>query len=451
MQAPGRPLLRPVRRPLATLLIAALLSIALATDVLALTWGPTKSLTISRNASTTEALAVTTGNVFHAVFETVVNDLRAVRYRRSTDGGATWSTSVTLSSSAATFTYGAAVASHGGRVDATWIEERGGNWVLIYRRSTDAGATWRTPIVLSGTIGTASASRVPVVVAGDGASSGLAGAAEDRPGASAGGAGLGRPLKVRTDSRNLAAGGTSPSYPRLSRNGSGVVIVTWTDDVTGRVYIRRSTDSGATFVAAQHLDTTTSQPEGYFDAFPDVAAGTGVHYLVYYKSASGLRVRRSTDGGVTWSASASLATNGSGYFPDIVASGPSALVGYAVWSSPNLYTAIRRTVDSGATWRTAVPIGATTGNRSFQPKVAIGGGSWHVAYERCVEATCDTSGVYYRSSTTATTWVAAVRVSNTQRPYEAPGGLAYGGRLGLAFDDNDPDSLERGAYFRAGS
>jgi len=48
-------------------LLAVLLSVALTADAVALTWGTTRAVTVSRNAAADQALAVTTGNVFHSV------------------------------------------------------------------------------------------------------------------------------------------------------------------------------------------------------------------------------------------------------------------------------------------------------------------------------------------------------------------------------------------------
>ena len=380
-----------------------------------------------------------------------------MRYRRSTNGGSAWSTSITLSSTAATSTYGAAVAASGNAIDAAWIEERGGNWVLVYRRSTNAGSTWRTPIILSGTVGTASVAAAPAaVVVPVGPSLDLAEVEANvgRPRAAAGDADANRPIKPRTATRDVAAGGTSPSYPRLSRNSSGVVIVTWTDDLTGWVYVRRSTDGGATFLTALHVDTTTNDPtEGYLDAFPVIAAGTGIHYVAYYKTPSSLRVIRSTNGGATWTAPTTLASNGSGFVPDIVASGASALVGYSVWASPNQYTAIRRTSTSGASWNAAVAIGPTTGSADIPAACrhrrrvlarrlrALPGYVVMRRHRRSTTGTAPTRRPGRRRSACRT----------RTRPTRVPGGLAYGSRLGLAFEDWAPALLDSNAFFRAGS
>ena len=59
------------------------------------------------------------------------------------------------------------------------------------------------------------------------------------------------------------------------------------------------------------------------------------------------------------------------------------------------------------TWKTVVKLGSSTGYPTFQATVARGGSRWHAVYERCLDATCASSGVYYRSSADGVTWTVA--------------------------------------------
>jgi hypothetical protein len=417
-------------------------------------------VTVSRNAAADQALAVTTGNVFHSVYVEARGGLRAVRYRRSANAGATWTAPVVLSSAGAEYAYGAAVVARGNALDAAWIESRGTSVSLVYRRSTNGGVAWGDPVIIAGIVPAAS---VRAGAAEDVADEGSAVVIEDEtddaapdeavatPARGDAGGRLDRPAVER---RTPAAAGAaaSPSYPRLVRDSANRVVVAWTDDLTGAMAIRRSLDGGVTWRDPQSIDTTTNQPDaGYFDAFPAIAAGTDILYLAYYKSASSLRVRRSTNGGASWTAATTIASNGSGYLPSVAATGSSAVVGYAAWSSPHLYAVIRRTSDKGVTWKTVVKLGSSTGYPTFQATVARGGSRWHAVYERCLDATCASSGVYYRSSADGATWTTAVRISSSPRPFEAPAGLAYADRIGVAFGDWAPKLLDSDLFFRVGS
>ena len=72
--------------------------------------------------------------------------------RRSTDRGATWTAPVTLSKAGEMATSPAVESGAAGDVRAWWMETNGGNvdaWNVWYRRSTDGGVTWASPVKLS--------------------------------------------------------------------------------------------------------------------------------------------------------------------------------------------------------------------------------------------------------------------------------------------------------------
>ena len=442
--------------------LALLLSSVIAYDAVALTWGLVRTLTTLRNANADHGLAATSGSTFHALYKEARGGIAVIRHRKSTDGGTTWSASTVLSSANATYVYGAAIVGRGSTLDAAWVEYYGnGTTALVYRRSSNAGATWSSPIALAGTIPAATAAAPTPAEAGDVLVVELVAvetatfevdAADDaaKPGARAADVPL-RPARA-AGGRALAAAAASPSYPRLARDSANRVILAWTDDLSGAVFVRRSTDGGGTWSAALTLDTTTNDPtEGYLDAYPDVAVGTDAAYIVYYKTPTSLRVRRSTNGGATWTTYTTLATNGSGFVPSVVAAGSSAVVGYAVWSGGYLYTVTRRTADKGATWKAVVKLGSSTGFPTFQPKLIRGASRWHAVFERCLDSACNTSGSYYRSSADGTTWTTSVRISSSARPYEYPAGFAYADRVGVVFGDVNTVLLDRDLFFRAGS
>ena len=439
--------LRRPRVPAAAL--ALVLTLTWASDALALTWGTTRAITTSRNAVASQSLAVGTGAI-HALVEEARGGLLAIRYRRSTDGGVTWSASTAISTADVIDAYGEAIAARGTTVDASWVEFTASQVRLRYRRSIDGGVTWQAPVSLS-TGAIATAGTVAVTTVGDA-----------------------RPTRRRsavapisTSARRLleaaqrravrrtadTTADPSPSVPRIARDSTNRLVVTWTDDGTGQVWVRRSGDGGTTWAAATLLATTTNHPFGdaVFDAFPDVAAGTGIFYVAYFATAASLRVKRSTNGGATWTAATTIATNGSGWLPDVAAAGSSAVVGYAVPTSTAQYTAIRRTADKGATWKTVVKLTPTTAAVAFQPVVAYGGSAWRVLYERCLTTACAASAVYYRGSTTGTTWTTAQKVSTTTRPYATPTGLGYTTRVVAMYDDWAPALLDSDVYLRTGS
>ena len=80
------------------------------------------------------------------------------------------------------------------------------------------------------------------------------------------------------------------------------VFITYTDLVTDRVLLRRSTDRGATF--APPLDIGASRVA----VRATMAFSTGVMYIAWAGTEGKVQVRRSTTGGTTWNSSVEMQT-----------------------------------------------------------------------------------------------------------------------------------------------
>jgi hypothetical protein len=77
---------------------------------------------------------------------------RTVYERSSTDGGLTWSTRTRLSRSGVNAAYAAAVATGDGDVRVYFADQRTGAWNIRYRASSDLGATWSKAVRISDAI-----------------------------------------------------------------------------------------------------------------------------------------------------------------------------------------------------------------------------------------------------------------------------------------------------------
>ena len=82
---------------------------------------------------------------------TVANGPQTIWARRSTDAGATWTARTALSLAGANATFPTAEARGTGDVRAWYMEENGGPdaWNVWYRRSADGGLTWTAPVNIS--------------------------------------------------------------------------------------------------------------------------------------------------------------------------------------------------------------------------------------------------------------------------------------------------------------
>lgn len=390
---------------IASLTTAVLLSLALASSTLAVTWGTARRLSSSTSAWATPRAIVATGTTAAVTaYEDLVNGTWGIHVRRSTDGGATWKPPI-LVSSGENAVYPSLAAS-GANVDVVWLEGsfdyRQGGALVMYSRSLDRGATWSSPRRLSA----------------------------------------------------LTTGIQGPGRPRVARAASGQVTVVWSQVYLGAVRVRTSLDGGQTWGSTKALGTSTSKPwypDNFIEAFPVVAIGNDVTYVGYYTDSARLRVRRSIDAGANWLPNQTITTGGNGWLPDIAARGSTAVVGYAGYSSGDEWTVYRRTGDKGATWAAQAVLSPRTGYPSFQPTLAFRGGRWLATFERCLNQACDSSAVYLRVSTNGSSWGTTSRASSgASGTWAAAAGATYAGKILVLYDAVRTDDTSH-VYVRPGT
>ena len=321
--------------------------------------------------------ASTTGSILTAVsYREDVGGVYRVLYRRSA-GGQSWDAPVQLSRAGATHASRPSLSSLGSTVDAVWVEGTAdGTTKVVHRRSSDAGATWSSATALS-------------------------------------------------------PNGTTVGFPKVARDDTGRVLVVYTDEKTGKIWMRLSTDGGTSFAARIALATTSNRPwdgETLREGFPSVAVARGVFHVALYRTAHELVVRRSVNGAATWTSPRTVTSAGSGYFPQIVASGRTVLIGYAAASPTTWYAAYRRSTDKGVAWSGEVALSSKKGNATFAPVLSAVGGQWTAAFERCSNAACSSSVARVRTSSDGgASFLAATTASHAGVTYAWPVGSAFTG------------------------
>ena len=368
-------------------------------DALAITWSTNRALTGAGTGwASRGALAVSSSTVVHAAFEQYVLGSWGAYYRRSSNSGSTWGTAIRLSRASVGEAGAPSVAAWGSSVDAVWLESddilAGMDTVVMYRRSTDAGASWSAAVALT-------------------------------------------PAQE------------SAGMPRIARRGS-LVVLTWTNEANGRVYSRASTNGGVAWAPRVLLATTTRKVGSQREGFPVVALGTGVAYVAYYSATKTLRIRRSTNNGASWASPLTLSTSGDGWDPGIAASGSTVIVGYAAATSTDVWTVIRRSKDKGAHWGSVVSLAPKSSYPSFSPVLAVRGTRWMAVLERCTSNSCSSSDAFYRSSRDAgSTWSTTTKASSRHRKYEMPAGVDVATKTLVMYVDYS--STGQDVYVRQGS
>jgi hypothetical protein len=302
------------------------------------------------------------------------------------------------------------------------FEEEGSR--IYIQRSTDAGATWQAPQYL-GNDGLYSA------IAGSGTNVDIVwwDGGFTTPGVSL--------LRYRHSSDSgttfpapidLATGSYPADFyvPAVARRGD-VVAAIWEDHQPGLIRVRVSTNGGISFGAATDLATLSAD-----GAWPVIAVGNGVIYAAYFADDTHVNMRRSLDNGTTWEPAVELAADAySGNLKalSLTASARHAYLAYAAQGGGSKWVRYRRTINLGASWTPAADLSDPSGNKEYQPSIDLHSGVVRVVYVECLISTCNRSVVKYRESSDGTTWTPAETASLTTTRWAVPDGVGYAGQV----------------------
>jgi hypothetical protein len=261
--------------------VGVVLSALLAGQTLAAQWAQPVAMTSSGEAFAGGLVALPKTSVVVAAYA----DVEKVLVRRSTDSGATWASATELSGNGGE----PAVSGRGIKVDVVWRQDATSAQVIRYARSADGGASFPTSVALSSSLGSGwfpKVARGPdhrVAVTWFDNSDYLNPTIRVRVSRD-GGVSFGRETI-------LASGLVSDNGPAVAV-GKGVIFVAYTDG--GVLRVRRTTDSGTSWSSARVIARGVSGE-------PSITAAGATAYVAYTASPNGARYVRTTDRGATWS------------------------------------------------------------------------------------------------------------------------------------------------------
>jgi len=352
-------------------------------------WTTAKRLSWNPGYSGTPAIAIGASDMINMAWSDDSPGTYEIFYKKSTDGGATWSTGLRLTSDSHISKNPAIAVNSAGHINTVWYDNKPGNYEIYYRKSTNAGATWTT------------------------------------------------------DKRLTFTSGASYE-PKIVIDGSGRLHVVWYDTTPGNaeIYYTNSKDGGITWAAAKRLTSTSGSSR-----VPAIGVdSSGYLYVVWRDDTPGnseIYYKKSTNGGTTWAANKRLTWNaGNSVVPAIGINASGHL--HVVWQDDtpgNPQVFYKRSANGGVTW-TANRRLSWVSNSAGAPDIVIDSDSHiHIVWE---DSTPGNAGAYYRSSTDGgATWATAERLTwNSGTPPAAAFAADSSGNLHLVWQDNTSGNYE---------
>lgn len=159
-------------------------------------------------------------------------------------------------------------------------------------------------------------------------------------------------------------------------------------------------------------------------------------------------LRRSTDNGATWKAIVNVSNNFShSQDPDIAAFGSNVFVVWSNWGGPGEYEIFfRRSTDGGVTWKPIVNLSNNPGDSAL-PQIAISGSNVYIVWHQENEEMTASDSFFRRSTDNGATWKSKVNLSNSGHGIgPGPDVAASGPNVYAAWNDNSPG--DAGIYFQ---
>jgi hypothetical protein len=357
-------------------------------------WTPAKRLTSNSGSSLVPDIAVDSSGNLHVVWTDDTPGNAEIYYRKSTNGGTSWTASQRLSYTPGYSSNPTIAIDSFGNPHAVWWDTTPGVSEIYYKKSTDGGTTWSPTRRLTWTSGW--------------------------------------------------------SYdPVIAVDSFGTLHLVWEDwtPMNPEIYYKKSSDSGDTWIPGKIITWTAGNcwsPDIAIDLSNNlhvVWEDNSVHFEIYYK--------KSMDAGVTWTKDKRITLTETGAFASAIAVGPSNNL-HVVWEdesagNPNidedydLY--YRKSKDGGAIWSTAKRLTWNSGGSNNPVIAADPSGNVHMVWSD------DTPGnfeIYYKESTDGgTNWATSKRLTWNPGWSEYPAiAVDSSGNLHLVWADGTPGNAE---------
>jgi len=303
------------------------------------TWTAAKRLTWTSNSSASPIAAVDSNNHIHVVWveNTPIND--DIYYRKSTNGGTSWTIKRLTWASGDSWRPSIALDSNN-HIHVVWTDDTPGNDEIYYKKSTNGGTSWRT--------------------------------------------------------QRLTWNSSDSDYPDIVTDSNNYIYILWYDDPSGNheIYFKKSTNGGTTWTT-KRLTWTSGWSGG-----PKIAVDSNNHInMVWQDNTPGnveIFFKRSTNGGTSWRTQRATRNSGHSYYPDL-AVGPNNHIHFVWydWTPGNSEIFYRTSTNRGTSWTTRrltwLP------DTSYNPAITTDSNNYiHVAWN---EESPGNREIFYKRST----------------------------------------------------
>ena len=307
-------------------------------------WSTVRRITWTAGDSYSPALVVDSSGYLHAVWYDHTPGNNEIYYKKSTNGGASWSPNQRLTyTSGSSYDPDIAVDSLGG-VHVVWYDYTPGNGEIYYRGSTDGGTSW-------------------------------------------------------SPSQRLTWTPVATELPAIAVDGVDRIHLIWDDYTPGKsdLYYKRSLTGGATWAATQRLTWTSG-----ISSYVSIACSPAGHlHVVWSDNTSGspeIYYMEGQSGGATWSSPRRLTWNSGISSSPALAAHSSGLIHVVWWdTTPGLAEIYyKNSPDGGATWTSARRLTWTSGG-SYSPVIKLGfSKQLHLVWDDLADSNQE---IFYKKST----------------------------------------------------
>lgn len=339
------------------------------------TWEAVKRLTYNSGDSEVPAIAVDSNDHIHVVWEDSTPGNWEIFYTKSTNGGASWMTKRLTFNSGNSHMPDITVDSSD-HIHVVWYDISPGNWEIYYKKSTNGGSTWSTRRLTYSlgnsnqpAIAVSSSDHIHVVWTDD-----SSGNPEIYHKKSTDGG-------ITWNTKRLTYSSGTSGYPSVAISSSDHIHVSWFDWTPGtpEIFYKKSSDGGATWMTKRLTYNSGSS------LHPSLAVDSSNHiHLVWRDFSPGndeIFYKKSTDGGATWMTKRLTYNPGWSHFPAITTDTNNYIhVVWHDWTPGDSEIYHKRSTDGGATW-TAKRL---TYNTGFSESAAIAidsGNAIHVVWQ----------------------------------------------------------------------